>query len=229
MKKKISIISQNRAYDGYLKIDEAVINEADGSDNIQYSRFRLVRPDAVAVILYNEDEDKVYLVRQHRYPIHDRIDGDVLELAAGKIDKGEDPKAAAIREVEEEIGFKIQDGKIGLLNEFFASPGYSSEKIYLFYATVKISDRVNAGGGVAGEHENISVESFGVSEFFDMVANGDIVDSKTLIGAQALWHLRNQDVVAAGRKFVEERNLAHAKKIADQVINEGDNAEEDTK
>jgi len=228
MNKKISVISQNRAYDGYLKIDEAVINETDESgENIQYSRFRLIRPEAVAIVVYNESEDKVILVKQHRYPIHDKVNENILEIPAGKIDDGESPLDAALREIEEEIGFKVQEGKIGLLNSFFASPGYSDERIHLFLAFVKNEDKVSDGGGVEGEHENIEIESYGVSEFFDMTANGTIVDCKTLIGAQALWHFRNSEVVAAGRKFIEDQRMAHAKKIADQGINE--DADEDTK
>lgn len=229
-KNKVQTISQNRAYDGYLKIDEAVINEIDeNGKSVQYTRFKLTRPDAVAIVIYNESEDKVILIRQHRYPIDDRVDEDVLEIVAGKIDGNEDPKDAAIREIEEEVGYKIREGKIGLLNSFFASPGYSTEKIHLFLAFVKNEDKVSEGGGVAGEHENIEIESYGVSEFFDMVADGTICDSKTLIGAQALWHFRNAEVVAAGRKFIEDQRMAHAKKIADEVINEDSNADENSK
>jgi ADP-ribose pyrophosphatase len=220
-KRKIETISQNRAYDGYLKIDEAMINDTDeNGKSVQYTRFKLTRPDAVAIVVYNESEDKVILTRQHRYPIDDRVDGNVLEIPAGKIDGNEDPKDAAIREIKEEIGFEVPEGKIGLLNSFFASPGYSSEKIYLYLAFVKNEDKTSEGGGLASEHENIEIESYGVSEFFDMVADGTIVDSKTLIGAQALWHFRNSEVVAAGRKFIEDQRMAHARKIADEVINE---------
>ena len=65
-KNKIQTISQKRAYDGYLKIDEAVINETDeNGESVQYTRFKLTRPDAVAIVIYNESEDRVVLVRQH--------------------------------------------------------------------------------------------------------------------------------------------------------------------
>lgn len=192
-KRKIETVSQNRAYDGYLKIDEAMINDTDeNGKSIQYTRFKLTRPDAVAIVVYNESEDRVILTRQYRYPIDDKVDGNILEIPAGKIDVGEEPKESALREVKEEIGYEVQEGKIGLLNSFFASPGYSSEKVYLYLAFVNNEDKVSDGGGLESEYENIEVESYGVSEFFDMVANGTIVDSKTLIGAQALWHLETQ-------------------------------------
>lgn len=224
-KRKIETISQNRAYDGYLKIDEAMINDTDeNGKSIQYKRFKLTRPDAVAIVVYNESEDRVILTRQYRYPIDDKVDGNILEIPAGKIDVGEEPKESALREVKEEIGYEVQEGKIGLLNSFFASPGYSSEKVYLYLAFVNNEDKVSDGGGLESEYENIEVESYGVSEFFDMVANGTIVDSKTLIGAQALWHFRNSEVVAAGRKFIEDRRLAHYNKVSERVINKDDEA-----
>ena len=133
---------------------------------------------------------------------------------------------AAIREIKEEVGFDIKEGKIALLNSFFVSPGYSTEKIYLYLAFVQNEDKTADGGGVEGEHENIEIELYNVNKFFEMVADGTICDSKTLIGAQALWHYRNSEVVEAGRKFIEAQRLAHAKKIADQVINEKDGNEE---
>lgn len=223
---KIKVISEQREYDGYLKIDKAIIEEtSDTGETIQYNRFKVTRPDAVAIVIYNEDNDEVVLVRQHRYPIDDRVDGDVLEIVAGKIDGDEDPKYAAIREIKEEVGFEVGKGKIALLNSFFASPGYSSEKIYLFLAFVREEDRVTEGGGVEGEHENIEIETYKAIQFFDMVASGEIVDSKTLIGAQALWHFRNAEVLEAGRRFIENQRLDYAKKNAEQFISEEDSDE----
>jgi nudix-type nucleoside diphosphatase (YffH/AdpP family) len=219
-KPEIKVISEKRVYDGYLKVDEGIVEETNGEEKEQYSRFKLVRPDAVAIVLYNKDTDEVILVRQHRYPVDDRVDEDVLEIVAGKIDGDEDPKEAAIRELKEEVGYEVKE--IALLNSFFASPGYSTEKIYLYLAMVTNADKTSDGGGVEGEHENIEIENYNVSKFFDMVADGTICDSKTLIGAQALWHFRNSEIVAAGRKFIEDQRLAHAKKIADQVINDNE-------
>ena len=223
---KTKIILEQRDYDKYFKIDKATMQETSEDGSTQsYERFKLTRPNAVAVVVYNENEDTVILVRQYRYP----IDGNILEIVAGKIDGDEDPKEAAIREVREEVGFEIKEGKIALLNSFFASPGYSTEKIHLYLAFVKNEDKVSNGGGVEGEHENIEVESYGVREFFDMVADGTNCDSKTLIGAQALWHFRNSEVVNAGRQFIEEQRKNNAKKIAEKVINDESDTDETSK
>lgn len=103
MKKKIEIVSENRAYDGYIKIEEGVVRESDGTnEGITYSRFAVNRPNASATLVYNSDEDTVILVRQHRYPVHVKggFDSHTLEIPAGKVDFNEDPRDAAVREIK---------------------------------------------------------------------------------------------------------------------------------
>jgi len=208
MSKKIEIISQNRAYDGYLKIDEAVINETDESgENTQYTRFKLTRPDASAVLIYNKDEDCVVMVKQHRYPVTGKVDGDILEVVAGKVDDGEDAKDAAIREVEEEVGYKIKEENMRYKSSYFPSPGYSSEIIHLYVASVDNGDKISEGGGIEGEHENIEVHNIPVKDFFDLISNGKIVDGKTIMAANAFWHMRNELHVQKG---IEYYNKYHA-------------------
>lgn len=214
---EVKLVGEKRDYDKYLKIDSGLFEEtAEDGTKVTYERFKLVRPDAVAIVVYNEDTDEVVLINQHRYPIEDREERNILELVAGKIDGDEEPKSAAIREIKEEIGFEIKEGKIAEVNSFYSSPGYSSEKVYLFLAFVKNEDKVSEGGGVEDEHENIDIELYKASEFFNMTANGEIVDAKAIIGAQALWHLRNSEIVEAGRRFVQnQRNEANQAKDAE--------------
>jgi len=205
MSKKIEIISQNRAYDGYLKIDEAVINETDeAGKNIQYTRFKLTRPDASAILVYNKDEDSVVLVRQHRYPVTGKVDGDILEAVAGKVDEGEDPKTAAIREIKEEIGYDVNADAMQYKGSYFPSPGYSSEVIHLYVVRVFNEDKTSEGGGVEGEHENIEIVNVPTSDFFGMIANGQIVDGKTISLANHFWRLRNDYNVKKGLEYYEK-------------------------
>lgn len=188
MKKEINIIGESRAYDSYFKIDEAKVSEKqpDGS-SIEYSRFKLTRPDAVTVLVYNEDTGNVILVKQFRYPIIHHTSENIFEAVAGKIDAGETPKQAAVRELFEEIGYKISEDKLGKPIEIFASPGYSSEKIYIFLAVVKDSDKVeDAGGGVQGEHENIEIVEMHISEFISKINSNEIKDSKTIIASNLI-------------------------------------------
>lgn len=201
-KPNLKVVSENRDYDGYLKIDKAVVEETDVDGNvITYNRFKLTRPDAVAVIIYNSSQNSVILVKQHRYPLHGKEDGNVFEIVAGKMDEGEDPAETAVREVMEEVGYKIKPENLHFQTSFYPSPGYSSEKIYLFSAIVTDEDKVSDGGGLEGEHENIDIHDIPVKEFFDMWGRGELVDGKTLAGANALWHLRNQREVQIGLDY----------------------------
>lgn len=188
MKKHISILSENRDYDSYFKIDKAEVEEkTEGELPKKYFRYKLTRPNAVTVLLFNEDEKTITLVKQFRYPIAHCEKENILEAIAGKIDAGETPQQAAVREVFEEVGYKISESNLGTPIEFYASAGYSTEKIFVFLATVKNSDKVeNAGGGVEGEHENIEIVDVRVMDFLSMVHKNEIKDAKTIIASNLL-------------------------------------------
>lgn len=221
----VEVVVESRDYDGYFKVDKALIKETrESGESITYDRYKLTRPDAVAVVVYNADEDAVVLVKQHRYPTHGKVTSDIFEIVAGKMDEGEDPNQTAIREVEEEIGYKIQEGSLIFSSSFFASPGYSSEIVHLYVARVTNEDRVSKGGGVEGEHENIEIHHIPAPEFFKMFGKGEIIDSKSIIGANALWHLRNGDRVKIGLEHYEKIKLEQVKETAAKVI--GENPEE---
>lgn len=224
---KIEVVSEERDYDKYFKVDKAKVKQTNPDGSIEeYDRFKLTRPDAVAVILYNSDEDTVVLVKQHRYPTHGKVTADIFEIVAGKMDEGEDPKQTAIREVREEVGYEVKPDNMMYRSSFFASPGYSSEIVHLYAASVSNADRVAEGGGVEGEHENIDIYHIPAPEFFNMFGRGEIIDAKTIIGANALWHLRNDDRVEIGLQYYEQFRLDKAKAIADKVINEPEEDEE---
>lgn len=171
----------NREYDGYFKIDSALITEEGITP---YKRFKLTRPDASTILVFNEDTKKVILVKQFRYPISHLVTENILEAVAGKIDAGETPKQAAIRELKEEIGYVISEDRLSKPIVMLTAPGYSVERIYIFLAVVKDSDRDPAyGGGVVGEHENIETVEIDVNEFKRMVEENEIQDAKTIIAA----------------------------------------------
>ena len=224
MNKKIEIIAETRAYDGYIKVEEALMKEtSESGEETQYSRFAVRRPDAAAILVYNADEDTVILVKQHRYPAQVRgVNENIYEIPAGKVDGDERPFDAAIREVKEEIGYDIKDGNMFFRSEYFPSPGYSSEMIHLFAATVTNEDKTSNGGGVEGEHENIDIHNVLASDFFRMITSGEIIDGKTIMGANAFWHLRNDQFIDLGKKYHEILRLEKARELADQVINEED-------
>lgn len=146
-----------------------------------FQKQRLKREDAAAVLLLNTDTNHIILTRQFRYAVHDKTDDDFLEIIAGKLDEGEAPVKAAIRETMEETGYRIREENIQLLMSCFSTPGYSSECFYVYYATVTDKDKTGEGGGLKEENESIEVVELDAGEFIDMVKNGKLKDCKTCV------------------------------------------------
>jgi ADP-ribose pyrophosphatase len=126
---------------------------------------------AVTVVPLLDDGETVVLVRQWRLPAGKSL----LEIPAGGIEKGEDPEAAAARELAEEIGKK--PGKLTKLFTCYLAPGYSTELMYGYLAE-GLTDHVLE----QDEDENVQVVTMKLSEALDAVTRGEIEDSKTLVG-----------------------------------------------
>jgi hypothetical protein len=76
----------------------------------------------------------------------------------------------------------------------YPSPGVTSERIYIFLGLVNYKDRLNAGGGLTGEGEDIQVESLSFQESMMMIARGEISDAKTIIALQHLALIKSRGV-----------------------------------
>lgn len=114
------------------------------------------------------DDMQLIFVRQFRYPYME----EVLELPAGKLEKGENPLEAGKRELEEEGGVKA--GQFISLGEFYPTPGYTNEIIYLYAARdlVQVEQKLD-------EDEFLNVEYIPLSDAVDMVLTNQIKDGKT--------------------------------------------------
>ncbi|MGC1633257.1 MAG: NUDIX domain-containing protein [Gelidibacter sp.] len=145
------------------------------------SRESYDRGNGSGVLLYNIEKGTVILTKQFRMPIYETNPDEAMsiEVCAGAIDKNESPESTIIREVEEEVGYKIKEIKKVL--EAYMSPGALTERMYLFVAPYSELMKVNAGGGVAGEHEEIEVLELPFSKALKMMEAGDIRDAKTII------------------------------------------------
>jgi ADP-ribose pyrophosphatase len=112
----------------------------------------------------------------------------LLEFCAGKLEPGEDPAAAARRELEEETGYSA--GALRSLGVFFTSPGFTDEAMHVFHATAlrPVPQRLEAG-------EEIEVVEMGREAFEREIAAGRIEDGKSL-GAYLLWRMRASTTVS---------------------------------
>lgn len=133
-----------------------------------------------AVVVPIKDDGRIIFVKQFRYPLQKTL----IELPAGKLDKGEDPLVCAIRELEEETGYKAKE--IIKLGEIYTAPGYCTEVLHIYSAFGLVAGNHNRE---EGEH-GMEILEFSISEIEKMIRNGDITDAKTIVG---IHYLKNQN------------------------------------
>jgi len=137
------------------------------------------RGDAAVILLYDTQRRTVVLTRQFRMPAYRNGYRELMiEAAAGLLD-GAAPEERIRAEAEEETGYRV--GALRKLFELFMGPGAITEKMHFFAAPYVPGDRVGAGGGIAHEGEDIEVFEIGFDDAFAMIADGRIVDAKTVI------------------------------------------------
>ena len=127
-------------------------------------------------------ENKIILVKQYRYSIRE----ETIEIPAGKIDSGEDPEKCAYRELEEETGYIAKE--LTLLTSFYPAIGFANEKIWIYLAKNLVKTNSNPD-----KDEFVETISVDLNIALDMVAQGMIKDSKTVIGL--MWldkYLKNE-------------------------------------
>ena len=131
-------------------------------------RREIVKHPGAAAILAFDEKGKIILVRQHRFPR-----GYVLEIPAGTLDKGESPKRCALREIQEETGYKAK--RMTHLITYYPSVGYNTEAIHCFVASGLTSGKMNLD-----TDESITVKKMDLSRLIKMIKSGKIIDSKTI-------------------------------------------------
>ena len=193
-KKIVEVLSKINVFQkSIFRVEEVHLRHEryDGSMTQEFVRLNLDRGDSVAALLHNEEEDKVILTEQFRYPTYEKGPGWMIEIPAGIIDleMHETPEVTIQREVIEEIGYSVQ--RLHHISTFYPSPGGSSERIYLFYSSVTPQDCIADGGGLIESGEDIRRLSVAVDDALAKVASGEIVDAKTVIALQWLQNHRS--------------------------------------
>jgi len=186
MAAKAKVRHQKQIFKEGILIDRAEVS----LQQKKIKRYRVNRPDASAMLLHDKEKKRIILVKQFRYAIHDKIKENIYEIPAGKVDPGEDPLETAVRETYEECGYKLKPAKLKKIAEFFAAPGYTTEKFHLYYASVGRKDKTDQGGGLEEENEFIDILEVPEEKFIRMLKKGKIEDAKTLVAAQ--WFLLNK-------------------------------------
>lgn len=146
------------------------------------------RGDGAGILLYNKTKKTVILTKQFRMPtyMNDNTDGFLIEICAGMLDK-DNPEDCIIRETEEEVGYKISEVK--KVYEAYSSPGVLTEKMYFFVGEYTDDMKVNDGGGLEVEHEDIEVLEWSFNDVITKLNNGEIHDTRTIVLLQyALIH-----------------------------------------
>lgn len=127
-------------------------------------------PGAVAIVPVAAD-GRVILVRQFRHPVGQVL----LEIPAGKLDKGEDPDDCARRELEEETGFAAANLK--RMASIVTTPGFTNEIIHIYLATGLTPTTQHPD-----EDEFLAVEPYDRGQIRDLIVAGELVDAKTILG-----------------------------------------------
>jgi nudix-type nucleoside diphosphatase (YffH/AdpP family) len=168
-------------YQGYVTLLMATLTDDDGTS---FQREIEHHGHAVAVLPYDPDRRTALMVSLPRAPVI-WSDGppELLEAVAGMVD-GEEPQACVRREALEEAGVALHE--LELVGAAYASPGVSSERLQLFLAPYAARDRVAAGGGLAEEHEHITVMEVPLDQLWSWVEDHRIEDLKTLTLTLAL-------------------------------------------
>ncbi len=134
-----------------------------------------------AVVVPVKDDGKIILVKQYRYP----FDEFIYELPAGKLEINEDPQTCATRELTEETGFSSD--RVVKLGKIYTTPGFCNEILHIYLATNLKPEKHNRE---EGEH-GMEVYEFTLDEINSMIANGEIVDSKSISGIH-YYQIRNK-------------------------------------
>jgi len=174
-------LGSHRVYSGrVISLDVDSVRFPDGS----VGELEMVRhPGASGVVAFLDDpktsDPRILLIRQYRYAANSFL----LEIPAGRLERGETPEACAMRELEEETGRKAL--KIEKMFELYTTPGFTDEKIHLFIVWDLVQGRV-----ARERDELIDEHPMALSEAVRLIESGEIEDAKTVIGIlMALRHV----------------------------------------
>jgi nudix-type nucleoside diphosphatase (YffH/AdpP family) len=180
------VVSRLECYRGWATLSEVMVrSELRGHFEPAQKRVVVESGDAAAVLLMDVDTQELLFVRQLRIPLERQGDVFPLEIVAGKVDRGEEPRDTALREIREEVGHQLEH--LEQVSVIYSSPGIMSEKATIFYGEYSHATKVD--DGKLDEGEDLVSVCLPLAEAFAMLDRTEIRDAKTVV---ALHWLRNR-------------------------------------
>lgn len=178
---KIKIVKTELLSDNWYILNKVTyeLQKRDGTVETQ-TREVYDRGNGATILLYNKTYKTVVLTRQLRIPtyLNGNETGMMIETCAGLLDT-DNAEDCIRRETEEETGYQISEVK--KVFEVYMSPGSVTETIHFFVGEYTADMKVNDGGGLDHEQENIEVLELGFDDAFRMIGTGEIKDAKTIM------------------------------------------------
>ena len=170
------ILARETTHAGYLTVERLTIRLASGGTALREIESH---GHSVAVLPYDAARRCALVIRQFRAAVFAACGEDsVVEACAGMIES-EDAETSVRRESEEELGLDLR--QVEFVARIWPSPGISTERASLFLAPYRPEDRTGPGGGLASEHEDITVIETPLAALGADADGGRIVDAKLLV------------------------------------------------
>jgi nudix-type nucleoside diphosphatase (YffH/AdpP family) len=181
MSTPVKIVEKKLLSDNWYKLYKYTFDLTDNKGKTRRQvREAYDRGNGAVILLYNKPNKTVVLTRQFRLPtfVNGNPDGMMIEACAGLLDE-DNPEDCIRRETEEETGYRIEH--VHKIFEAYMSPGSVTEVLHFFTGEYSQEQKVNEGGGVAHEQENIEVLELAFDKAWEMIGTGEIRDAKTIM------------------------------------------------
>lgn len=183
MSNRIKNINRKILSDKYFTLSEVKFDyELKSGDWVKNTWEVLERGNAAAALLYNTEKQTVILVKQFRLPAYmNGVEtGFMLEVPAGILENNDGSAEDAMkREILEETGYKVP--KLTKIYDAFATPGGSTERFSCFVGEYSDEMKVENGGGLDDENEDIEIVEMPFKVAIEKINSGGIIDAKTIM------------------------------------------------